>query len=304
MGDFPPYEELVALVNKILDDAKGEKLTLRQIYYKLVVLKAFENTVNNYKTLSSRLVLAREKGDVDDRRIEDRARQVRGGDWSFRLPEDYYEDHETAFRDCWKDYSRPFWLDQPHYVEVFIEKDSLSSPVSSAANEYNVVTCVNRGYASYSYINEAVKRINRAIFIDSDNPRTPHILYLGDHDPSGNDMVRDLEARLRKYGLECPEDFQIVEKIGVTQSQIQELNLPTIPISKIKQKSDKRSKKFMDEFGKETVELDVFDNEQLKSLVKTAIEAYIDPEIWNKHQDASEIERDTLHKRIEQHFRG
>jgi len=86
--------------------------------------------------------------------------------------------------------------------------------------------------------------------------------------------------------------------------QIKEYNLPTIPLDPKKAKDDRRSKKFLAEFGEATVELDVFDNETLESLVKTAIEEYIDPVAWNRHQDASEREREELRLKIERHFEG
>lgn len=307
MNAFPSYEELVALVNKILDDAGGEKLTLRQIYYKLVVLRAFENNINNYKRLSERLVKARERGHVDDSRIEDRAREIVGGDCSLRDPDEFYMDRENSFRDSWSDYSRPFWLDQKYYVEVFIEKNTLIRIVSSVANRYHVTTCVGRGYSSYSYVNEAVKRIIRNCQQFSPDPeydRSPVILYLGDHDPSGVDMVRDLEYRLRKYGLNVPEDYPIVRKIGVTREQIEKYDLPTDPLTLSKRKNDKRSKKFIEEHGVQVVELDVFDNEQLKSIVKAGIEEYIDPTPWNHHLEESNREREEIKKRIEAHFGG
>jgi hypothetical protein len=309
MSNFPSQEELVAAVNLVLDKAGGEKLTLRQIFYKLVVMKVIENTTGNYKLLSARLVIARESGEVDDRRIEDRARTISGGDCSFRNPDEYYQDHENAFRRCWSQYSRPFWLDQPRYVEVWIEKDSLSRIAIDAASRFNVTVCVGRGYSSYSYINEAVKRILRHCGSFEDEKGTalerfPVILYFGDHDPSGHDMVRDLESRLRKYGLEFDDkDYQIVHKIAITEKQIKELNLPTIPITKKKQTDDSRAKKFIAEFGKDTVELDTLDTALLKQLIRSSIEMCINGPIWEEHQAASEKEREGMHKRIEEHFR-
>jgi hypothetical protein len=300
---FPPYEVIVREVNEILKKYKGEKLTLRQIYYQLIVRKVFENIPQNYKYLSHTLVKAREAGDVDDSRIEDRGRKVMGGDHSLRQPEEFYQSHENAFRRCWNNYSRPYWLDQPDYVEVWVEKDSLASIVSVPASQFNVMTCVGKGYSSYSYVNEAAKRIMRMCKAGGEVDRCPKILYFGDHDPSGHDMVRDLEARLKRYGLETDvDDYQVVEKIAITKDQIKEYKLPTDPISLKKKKDDKRSKKFISEFGNRVVELDALDPDVLKQMVQSAIEAHIDPEIWNKHADESERERNEIREKIEEHF--
>ena len=67
------YAELVDAVNRIIA-GYAIPLTLRQVYYRLVVAGLIANTRSNYNQLSSQLVTARENDDIDDTRIVDRSR--------------------------------------------------------------------------------------------------------------------------------------------------------------------------------------------------------------------------------------
>lgn len=61
------YAELVGAVKRIIS-GYSIPLTLRQIYYRLVVAGLIANTRSDYNQLSSQLVTARENGDIDDSR--------------------------------------------------------------------------------------------------------------------------------------------------------------------------------------------------------------------------------------------
>lgn len=83
-------------------------------------------------------------------------------------------------------YRRNVWEDQPSYVEVWLEKDALSGIFSDITEEYGVTLVVGRGYNSWSAYKKAVDR-----FIKMNKPVS--ILYFGDFDPSGEDIVRALK---------------------------------------------------------------------------------------------------------------
>jgi hypothetical protein len=310
MIKFPPYDELIKAVNEILAtyDPK-EKITLRQLFYQLVIRKIIENELKNYKLLSAKLVKAREDGDVDDGRFEDEERPVIGGDADSEDPTGYYEDHEDSFRTCWERYSRPRWWGQDYYVEIFVEKRALVKQIAEVAEPYGVTTCATRGYSSYTFIVNAIDRIMRCCERWEGEPgsiRKPVILQFGDRDPSGVDMTRDQEERLQRYGLierlcelGCDIDY-CVERIALTAEQIEQYHLPPDP-AKIK---DKRTKKFIEEYGNAAVELDALDANVLKKLVKEAIESRIDARIWNGDIDREEKERQQIRKLVEKHFGG
>jgi hypothetical protein len=156
-----------------------------------------------------------------------------------------------------------------------LEKDALSTVVSRIATDnYCVPVAVNRGYGSFSFIKEGAERLS--MFDD----KSIHILYFGDFDPSGEDMVRDLQKRIMLYGAPTAK----VHKIALTPAQIETWKLPPTPVKT----SDKRAAKFIETNGdRSAVELDALDPVDLQEIVKTSIEEYISPARWNATNDKS-----------------
>lgn len=162
------------------------------------------------------------------------------------------------------------WTSQPEFVLVWIEKDALSRVVSNIADRYNVKTAPSRGYASYTYIKDAIA------MLPEDKPAT--ILHFADHDPSGFDMTRDLQSRFEKYSELEDLDLDItVERIALTFDQVQRYSLAPNPTKE----ADPRFPQYLGEFGNQCWELDAIDPDELQELVLTAITDYIDAEIWN-----------------------
>jgi hypothetical protein len=77
---------------------------------------------------------------------------------------------------------RDVWETQPHYLEVWLEKDPLSGIFEGERNEYGVTLNVGRGFDGWSSIREASERHIRA-------GRQTTVLYFGDFDPSGERMT-------------------------------------------------------------------------------------------------------------------
>jgi hypothetical protein len=278
------YEGLVSMVNAVLREY-DVALTLRQLFYQLVSRHVFANTESNYKRLSRVLVKAREREDVDASRIEDRSRQVIGqGDWGYESPESFLSKVERGLREAWKRFSLPLWEDQPYQVLVALEKDALSRLVSAVAGNFRVKTFPTRGYGSYTYVSEIAQ--------ECDGNKHTILLYLGDYDPSGLDIQRDLGSRLERYGA---EDFEI-ERVALTLEQIQRYQLPPIPAKT----SDPRLARFMaDTGGSDVVELDALPPNILQDVVRNAIQHYIDMEKWNTRVKHFRKEKEKLRQKLE-----
>lgn len=262
------YETIVEAVNKVLGQYRG-RLSLRQIYYRLVSAHVIPNNLNQYKALSKYLVKARENREVDWTRIEDRNRSTTGWDHGYEEapdPERYVARRiEEAVRDPWISFK--MWLNQPERVEVWIEKDALSVLASGVAGRYNVTTCPSKGYSSFTYVMEAVRRINQY-----DAPVT--VLYFGDYDPSGMDITRDLRERLRAYGA---HNLEKVERICLSREQIDEHQLPPFPAKS----SDVRYAKFVADTGSDdAVELDALEPPVLEAYIEEAIKEHFDENIY------------------------
>ena len=285
MRKFPSYGEIVEASLEILKQY-DTPITLRQLYYRLVSRRMFPNTLNSYKRLSRIIVKAREREDIPLNAIEDRSRRILGrGDVGYHSVEEFLRRRIKGFIDSWKEFTMPTWEDQPCYLLISLEKDALSRLVSQVANRYAVRTFPTRGYPSFSYVLRMAQYIRERL-----KGKKTIVLYLGDFDPSGVDIERDLAERLRRYGA---GDFT-VKRVALTREQIIKYQLPPMPVKR----SDARAPRFVAAYGDEAVELDALDPNELKRILAEAIEEHIDMELWRKREREIEELREWLRERL------
>lgn len=84
---------------------------------------------------------------------------------------------------------------QDTYLEVWVEKDALSGVLKRVTEKYGINIMVNRGYSSVSAMYDAFRRFKTA----HDNNQKVRVIYLGDYDPSGIDMIRDINDRITEF---------------------------------------------------------------------------------------------------------
>ncbi len=220
---WKPNPESMTLLSQIVIVLKGYekmgiRLTLRQLYYQLVSKNIIANTTRSYKNLGNLLSKARLGGYIDWEIIEDRARRPeRSAEWD--SIKDIVDVAASQFR-------LPRWESQPEYVELWCEKDALSSVLKPVCDELHVTMMINRGYSSSSAMYEAAKRL-----LERGKGKKTTVVYLGDFDPSGEDMVRDVAHRLRTFhlGLKFPFD---VEKLALTMDQVEQYKCPPNPLKR------------------------------------------------------------------------
>lgn len=194
----------------------------------------------------------------------------RGGTVSYKWIDDYsrrfwkpdtFDDMEDALRSTANFYRRAVWKRLPVYVEIWVEKDALAGVLYSVTERYDVMLMPAKGYSfeSFTYSSaEAIKRTGKPAVV----------YYLGDFDPSGWNMARNLEGKLRGFGADIT-----FERLAVNPEQIDAWNLPSRPTKR----TDTRCKEFFDTFGKGTrsVELDALHPDKLRTIVREAIERHI-----------------------------
>lgn len=255
-------------------DKLGYKLTLRQLYYQLVTKDIIPNTQAEYTKLGNVLKNARMSGRVDWDIIEDRIREAKKKpDWK----------DTTSFLDAViPQYRLPRHLGQKYHVELWCEKDALSSILLPITREYHINLMVNRGYSSASAMFESSKRLLEA---HHKYGQTPVIIYLGDHDPSGLDMDRDIKERLKEF--QTPVSFA---RIGLTKNQINKYNPPPNP-AKFK---DPRATDYIRKHGRVSWEVDALPPNILDELVRDSIEELLD---MSKYEAIKEMEIEA-HRRL------
>ena len=245
-------------------------MTLRQVYYQLVSRHVIENTKSQYQRLSNALVKARQEGIIPFEWMEDRVRRPRVVSMWQGLP-DFLETVCHAYR-------RDIWDGQSRYVEVWLEKDALSGVFEEITYEYGVTLVVGRGYNSWSAYKGAANRI-------SEQKKPAVILYFGDFDPSGEDIVRALKEGLAFFGI-SPK----IEKVALTRQDVVDYHLPP----DFTKKTDTRAKKFVEKYGDIAVELDALPMPVLQRKVREAIEANLDLESLGWVRAIEEQERQSL----------
>lgn len=256
---------------------QGYELTLRQLFYQFVSRGWIPNTDKSYKRLGSIVNDARLAGQIDWMHISDRTRHLRRfSGWD--SPSQIIEASASQF-------TRSYWdvSGQVHRPEVWVEKDALVDVVARACNDRQVPYFSCRGYVSQSEMWRAGQRIKRHF----DAGYVPVVFHLGDHDPSGIDMTRDITERLETFAGR-PVD---VRRIALTMSQINQYNPPPNP-AKI---TDSRASGYIDEFGYQSWELDALEPSVIVDLIKTHVETTIDfPLDWDDAVQEDQGTRDRM----------
>lgn len=253
--------ELIDLINQVVNEysSQGYELTLRQTYYQLVARGYIPNNERSYKNIGSLINDGRLAGLIDWNSITDRTRNLRrNSHWS--TPSGVIESAMYS-------YLLDKWEGQPNYVEVWVEKDALVDIVGQACTSIDTPYFSCRGYTSQSEMWAAAQRFIRQNRIRENC----FIIHLGDHDPSGIDMTRDIQERLWMFGADVE-----VNRIALTMTQVQTYNPPPNP-AKI---TDSRCKKYMDEFGNESWELDALEPQMMTSLIRDEVTALRDDDIY------------------------
>jgi hypothetical protein len=118
------------------------------------------------------------------------------------------------------------------------------------------------------------------------------IYYYGDFDPSGADISRNVEERLKQFMEEvafdenCLPPLLTFSRVAVNEWQIDEWNLPTRPTKT----SDSRAANF----GSRSVEVDAIPPDQLREMVRANLQQHISDEQLKAADASDEMERQTL----------
>jgi hypothetical protein len=259
--------KIIALADEIATSykARGFNLTLRQLYYQFIARDAFPNSEQSYKRLGSVINDARLYGMIDWSHIEDRGREAHGVGWlGTEAPE-----MDAQIRYLQYTHSLDLWKGQDRRVEIWVEKQALEEVAERAANSFRVGYFACKGYVSQSEMWAAGQRLRDAI----DEGQEPLILHLGDHDPSGIDMTRDIQERLSLFA----EDEIEVRRLALNMPQIRELNPPPNP-AKV---TDSRASSYLAKYGSSSWELDAVSPERLVAIIQDEIRSVLDPALFD-----------------------
>lgn len=275
---------LIEQANEIIEDyeADGYTLSLRQLYYQFVARDIIPNSERSYKNLGNLINDARMAGMISWESIEDRGRGIKP--WLIQ------EDEREVLRDIEYQFGLDFWERQKIYVEVWVEKDALTSVIERPCQRYRIPYMPCKGYLSASEMWRAGQRFKEKYLADHECI----LIHLGDHDPSGLDMTRDSIDRLDMLSFGTPVD---VRRIALNMDQIERYRPPPNP-AKI---TDSRAKEYIAEYGETSWELDALEPRVLEKLIVDEVNTFVDASVWAATQK-EERERRQILARLHERF--
>lgn len=267
---------LIALSDEIVTEFSklGFRLTLRQLYYQLVARGHIENTMRSYDNLGNVINDARLCGLIDWDAIEDR---TRGVNEQLR-----WQNGKHILEMCSKQYHQDMWADQEHRVFLIVEKEALAGILEPTCLKWDIPLLSARGYPSVTTLREMAKyRLMPC-------PQEIVVIHLGDHDPSGIDMSRDLEERLSLLSRE--QVYIDFRRLALNMDQVKSQKPPPNPAKQ----SDSRFKLYSRKFGDQSWELDALSPKFIHDLVEKEVSELIDHELWEAKQEEIEAVKKRL----------
>jgi hypothetical protein len=312
---FDPYKPsgksgaLIQHAQDIIEEyqQQGLVMTLRQLYYQFVSRDLIPNSDKSYSNLGSVISRARLGGYLDWDAIEDRN----------RVPVIWkqYNNVEEVIEQAVETFRLPRLDGQHTYAELWVEKDALSGVLRPTAAKYHVTLMANKGYSSSSAMKDAGDRIRSCC--ERYGCENAAIFYLGDLDPSGEDMVRDIRDRIGMFlnqGLlvgwnggsaevENSEDnaerkphIEVeVKKLALTMAQVKRYKPPPNP-AKL---TDSRAKEFIKRYGSSSWEVDALPPTVLRQLIVDELESVLDLDLMEEIEIKEKAQVDRLRKALE-----
>jgi len=326
-GEWNPNPETLKILDHIRSLLEEERRSVRDLYY---AMKATGWNIE-YQKVKYICNKARDSGLLSPHLI--RSEEM----WIKHYP-DREEDSPREWLErklnSWEQYYRDVWSDQPYYVEVWLEKMSLASVFYPICSKYNVFLVTGKGDASIEMKYQVTGRFIEA----SKKGKIPVMLYFGDYNPSGchapvaiAESIANFSRIYYDYALLPPpshfdafhldwyfgleEDVQntqaewaywkplIIDRIALNLDQIEE-EFPPNPTPSSSDKDRTIRERFLEWNGGLDLNIELnalkeYRREKLESLIKGAIEKYIDADLWNSHMDRIKEDRKKLQEIME-----
>ncbi len=285
---------IIQRANQIIADylRQGFRLTLRQLYYQFIARDLLpdswidadynrknglppdtKNTLKNYKRLGDVVSDGRLAGKIDWDAIEDRTRNLQSNS--------HWPGPRSIVRACADQFKVNLWVNQGKYVEVFVEKEALVGVLEGICTELDVPYFACKGYTSQSEMWVAAQRLIR----QEQAGKETIIFHLGDHDPSGIDMTRDIQERLDLFGSTVD-----VRRIALNYEQVEQYGPPPNPAKT----TDARYASYAEQFGDESWELDALEPAVIVDLIQESVTGQIDIDAWKEALEHQQAGREQL----------
>ena len=212
------------IIEEIKKRGSRKFASTRAIYYFLGSQNEIPLTERGYKALNALTVDMRQKGQIPWGYfpVLRGANGMRASNWVD--PTDFYNMYEDWFLGASSHYVFPRWLDQSYHVEVWVEKVGLLPDVERAVRGLDIQCRSVGGFPPWEFVYDNVESI-KSYLEDRRDGAEFVVLYLGDLDPSGRDIPRQLKESLDFFGLDAR-----LEWVGIKPEHVRKYNLPQIPL--------------------------------------------------------------------------
>lgn len=215
-----------------------------------------KDELHGYRAVQENLVLMRKAGELPYGWIVNATRR------GYHVPT--YKNQADFIRRMAGLYRADVWLRADVYVEVWCESRSIAGVIENTCEELAVSLYPAGGFSSLTLAYEAAQQIAADV---EDTDKTIEIIYVGDYDPAGVLIDRDIERKLRGHlddaGVTNTLTFH---RLAITAAQIIEFDLPT----KLRKAKDTRAL-----YIERTVEAEAMDPNLLRRLLRELVESFM-----------------------------
>lgn len=279
--DFNPRPQTIALIGQVesvIDEYRAQlPLTARQIFYRLVGQYDYDKTEQAYARLCEALVKARRARWIPFSAIRDDGTVERGGKGMESVAAWWEAELSMA-----RSFRRDRTAGQDVDIELWCEAAGMVPQLVRVASPFDVTVYSTGGFSSVTVTYEAAQRV-----ISRERPTV--FLHVGDFDPSGESifeaMSEDIDQFVRAEGYDF-EDFFRPQRVALTAEQVRRFNLPTAP----PKKTDTRSRNWVGQ----TCQAEAMDPATLADVVRQAIAAHVDLDVYQAVLAEEEREREQL----------
>jgi hypothetical protein len=253
-------------------------MTVRSAFYRAVSAGIYPDTSDRHYRQCQQILLKLRRRDVlpFDWIVDSTRRRLKTSSWSG------LEDYRETVAAC---YRRNLWARQNEYVEVFVEKDAMAGVIEPITAEFDVHLNVIRGQVSETFVYNIATEwqpIQKPI----------HAYYLGDHDPAGLEIEKTLQAKLEKFSGRTIS----WTRLAITPAQFRRETILGFPVKTTISAARRRS--YIAHFGNRCVEVDALEPNEVRQLVRSAIESHIDKVEWQRLQEIERLEKASIRELV------
>lgn len=260
------YERLIDETKNIVQEYSDMKLTIRQVYYRLVSKQIIKNNRSQYVYFDQILTEYRKNNIEFSKYFEDKGRSV--NDTTYELYPIYKFSRAINYRLNYikKGYPRleyNRYLLQDEIPIILLEKDALSTIFERAISGYPNYLISCHGFNSFTQMYELMNKLKA-----ERKERKFYVYIFTDFDDSGLLIQNNFLNQMRKY---LKIKFENVQRIALNKEQIEKYDIPQNPVKKTT-----HSKYNLPYF----VELDALEPHILTDLAKKCVKKHFNKDLY------------------------